>query len=219
MQLFIDSDAAYLVAPQAKSRIAGYYYLGKKIHPNLLSSTTTTKPNAPLHVECKTLKHVVSSAAEAETGGLYSNCNFAISLRHMLTALGHKQGPTAVKTDNQTASAFVNNTLKAKRSKTWDMRYFWLKDRISQAQFFIYWDKGSNNHADYWTKHWPSSYHQRIRPTYILKGNSLIIHCNMNSKANLRGCVENHNSGTQNPLIKDIPQLDMPFQSGHKTHI
>ena len=23
----------------------------------------------------------------------------------------------------------------------------------------------------------------------------------------------------QNPLIKDIPQLDMPFQSGHKTHI
>ena len=55
----------------------------------------------------------------------------------MLTVLGHEQGPTPVKTDNQTASAFVNNTLKAKRSKTWDMRYFWLKDRISQAQFMF----------------------------------------------------------------------------------
>ena len=56
----------------------------------------------------------------------------------MLNALGHKQGITPVKKDNQTASSFVHNTLKAKRSKSWDMRYFWLKDRVSQSQFFIY---------------------------------------------------------------------------------
>ena len=43
----------------------------------------------------------------------------------------------------------------------------------------IYWDKGSNNHADYWTKHWPSTYHQQIRPTYILIGNNLSISMNM----------------------------------------
>ena len=135
--------------------------------------------NAPVHVERNSLKQVVSAAAEAETGALYSNCTFAISLRHMLTALGHEQGPTPVKTDNQTASAFVNNTLKAKRSKTWDMRYFWLKDRIFQAQFYVYWDKGSNNNGDYWTKHWPPSYHQRIRPKYILKSHSLMINLNM----------------------------------------
>ena len=71
----------------------------------------------------------------------------------MLQALGHQQGQIPIKTDNQTATAFVNNTLKAKRSKTWDMRYFWLKDRVSQSKFIIYWDKGSNNHTDYWTKH------------------------------------------------------------------
>ena len=51
-----------------------------------------------------------------------------------------------------------------------DMRFFWLKDRITQQQFYIYWDKGSNNHGDYFTKHWNSKYHQEIRPTYILKG-------------------------------------------------
>ena len=98
----------------------------------MISSDISHSPlNAPIHVECKTLKHVVSSAAEAETGGLYSNCTFAIPLRQMLAALGHPQGITPVKTDNQTAASFVNNNLKAKRSKTWDMRYFWLKDRIS----------------------------------------------------------------------------------------
>ena len=197
MQLYIDSDAAYLVAPGAKSRIAGYFYCGNKLHQS--TSTTITQPplNAPIHVECKTLKHVVSSAAEAETGGLFSNCHFAIGLKHILQALGHPQGPIPIKTDNQTASAFVNNTLKAKRSKTWDMRYFWLKDRVSQSEFFIYWDKGSNNHADYWTKHWPAKYHQQIRPTYILKGNMIVMD-------NLRGCIENSLLQVKNPSKRVI---------------
>ena len=113
---------------------------------------------------------MVSSAAEAETGGLYSNCQTAIPIRQILTALGHKQPPTPVKTDNSTACSFAKDTLKARRSKSWDMRYHWLKDRQQQQQFYIYWDKGSNNHADYWTKHFSPTYHQDIRSTYILKG-------------------------------------------------
>ena len=32
MKLFVDSDAAYLVAPKAKSRISGYYYLSNICH-------------------------------------------------------------------------------------------------------------------------------------------------------------------------------------------
>ena len=170
MCLHIDSDAAYLVAPGAKSRIAGYYYLRSAYKPT--SDSIEPKPplNAPVHVECRLLKHVVSSSAEAETGGIYANCQAAIPIRHMLQALGHAQLPTAIKTDNKTAGQFVNKTLKLKRSKSWDMRYFWLLDRVTQQQFFIYWDKGSNNHGDYFTKHWPASYHQEIRPKYILKG-------------------------------------------------
>jgi hypothetical protein len=70
MQLHIDSDAAYLVAPKAKSRVSGYFYLSDK------SSTPTL--NAPVHVECALLKHVVSSAAEAETGGIFHNTKTAI---------------------------------------------------------------------------------------------------------------------------------------------
>ena len=76
MKLYVVSDAAYLVAPKAKSRIAGYFYC---------SDTTTTKSytpplNGPLHVECKVLQHVVMSAAEAEIAGLFYNCQTAIYL-------------------------------------------------------------------------------------------------------------------------------------------
>ena len=143
MVLHIDSDAAYLVAPGAKSRIAGYYYLSNNYQPTSTSITPTPLLNAPVHVECKILRHVVSSSAEAETGGLYANCLFAIQIRHMLNALGHPQPPTPIKTDNKTAAAFANNTLKQRRSKSWDMRYFWLLDRMSQSQFLFIGIKGA----------------------------------------------------------------------------
>ena len=149
------------------------FYLGSNITESSPKSTTT---NAAIHVECKLLKHVVSSAAEAETGGLFANCQAAVPIRHMLAALNHPQPPTPVRTDNSTASAFVNQTLKAKRSKSWDMRYFWVVDRIKQRQFLVYWDKGSNNWADYFTKHFAPNYHQLIRSQYILKGFNVQYH-------------------------------------------
>ena len=81
------------------------------------------------------------------------------------------------------------------------MRYFWLQDRISQSQFYIYWDKGSNNHGDYWTKHWPATYHQQIRPTYILKGHNLQIQINMITSDKLRGCIEIPIFKDENPYL------------------
>ena len=69
------------------------------------------------------------------------------------------------------------------------MRYYWIKDKVSNQEFIIYWDKGLNNYADYFTKHFSASYHQQIRPTYILKGYSLAL---QNSFPCVRGCVETH---------------------------
>ena len=40
----------------------------------------------------------------------------------MLEALGHHQHAIPIQTDNSTATAFSNATLKEKRSKSWDMR-------------------------------------------------------------------------------------------------
>ena len=56
--LHVDSDAAYLVAPKARSRIISYYYVSD--HPTKKNSPTH---NDPFLIECKTLRHVVSSSA------------------------------------------------------------------------------------------------------------------------------------------------------------
>ena len=130
--LAINSDAAYLVLPNAKSRIAGYYYLTS----DLINDVPPI--NAPVLVICKTLKHVVSSAAEAKTAGVFTNAQIALPIRHTLEALGHPQPPTPIKTDNSTVIGFVNNNIQQKRSKSWDMRYHWLRDRETQKHIRVY---------------------------------------------------------------------------------
>ena len=159
MILAVESDAAYLVMPNAKSRVAGYYHM---TNPDLKLL------NGAILVECLALKHVVSSAAEAETGGLFHNAQQAVVIRQILHDLGHPQPPTPIKTDNSTARNFVHATLKQKRSKSWDMRYHWLRCRETQKQVKIYWEPGTENNADYFTKHHPPKHHCAMRPRYIV---------------------------------------------------
>ena len=68
-------DAAYIVTAKAQSRIAGYYYLG---------NTSNAKPHTELSgailIECKTLKNVVESTPEEETGDIFHNYQMAISI-------------------------------------------------------------------------------------------------------------------------------------------
>ena len=162
MVLYVDSDAAYLVAPKARSRIAGYFYCSD--HPNV---TKRPKANGAILVECKTLRHVVSSSAEAEVAGIFHNATTAVPIRHILQALNHPQPPTPLKTDNSTATGFIYDNIHQKRSKAWDMRYHWLRDRQNQQQFKIYWEKGTNNDADYFTKHHPTNHHRAQRAKYV----------------------------------------------------
>ena len=51
MQLYIDSDAAYLVLLKARSRIAGHFFLGPTppAYPNL---PPTDSSNGPIHTVC-----------------------------------------------------------------------------------------------------------------------------------------------------------------------
>ena len=54
--------------PVACSCIAGNYYLS--YHPTNPTDPSDVKPNGPIITECNTLRHVVVSTEEAETGGL-----------------------------------------------------------------------------------------------------------------------------------------------------
>ena len=167
MQLAAESDAAYLVQPGAKSRYAGIFYLESKPHPINYNQAPS---NAPIHIECRTLKNVVCSAAEAECGGLFHNGQKAVQIARILEALGHQQNPIKLKTDNKTAESFVHTTMRTKRSKSWDKNYHWLRQEDLNKILKILWDKGVNNKADYFTKHHSPSHHKAMRPQYILKG-------------------------------------------------
>ena len=68
MILCLISDAAYLVLPNASSCYATLFTLTDKPTTNPPKPT----PNGPLHVIVKTIKGVPASAAEAETGGIFS---------------------------------------------------------------------------------------------------------------------------------------------------
>jgi hypothetical protein len=168
MILTIDSDASYLSESKSRSTAGGYHYLSNK------PSTAHPKPplNGAILVLCQILKEVVASASEAELAALFHNCREACPLRTTLEELGHPQPATPVKTDNSTAAGISNDTVKQKRSKAIDMRFYWVRDRVGQGQFNVFWASGKDNDGDYYTKHFPGSYHQEVRPKYFYEPTS-----------------------------------------------
>jgi hypothetical protein len=121
----------------------------------------------------------VASAAESGVGECFQNAQTAASLRTTLLELGHKKPATPLRTDKSTAYGILNETIK-KRSKSMDMKYYWLQDRVRQNQFDVYWRPGKDNLGDYHTKHHPAQYHQYMRPILLHQANSLHF---------LRGCA------------------------------
>jgi hypothetical protein len=165
MVLHIHSDASYLSEEKARSRVGGYYFLNGKDDP-----TNTREPelNGGIHTECRILRPVMASAAEAETAALFHNGQEGAAIRNILEEMGFPQpGPTPIQCDNTVATGLANDTVKAKRTKAMDMRFYWIKDRVKQGHFRIYWKPGDTNLADYFTKHHPPSHHQQMRSTYL----------------------------------------------------
>ena len=64
---------------------------------------------------------------------------------------------------------FVHDKLKVKRSKTWDKNYYWMREVVEQKILDIFWERGSNNDADYFIKHHTTTYHKKQQPKYILE--------------------------------------------------
>lgn len=180
MQLKVHSDASYLSEPQARSRAAGHFFLDNQA-PN-----TPLGNNGAILNPTGTLKHVVSSAAESEVGGLFVNAKEATSIRTTLTEMGWKQQPTDLITDNSTAHGIANGSIKQQRSKAMDMRFYWIRDRCDQDQFRVKWEPGETNLADYFSKHHSGPHHRRQRKYYLAN----YVATRLSPSTSLRGCVE-----------------------------
>ena len=102
MQLLVDSDAAYLVVPGAKSWYSGHFYL--QLHSHHLNYNNVPS-NSAKHTKCRVLKNIVCSAAEAKCRDLFQNAQVDIRIRQTLEALGHCQTAMHFKTDNKTANS------------------------------------------------------------------------------------------------------------------
>jgi Reverse transcriptase (RNA-dependent DNA polymerase) len=164
MVLHVESDASYQSETKSRSRAAGYHYLG----PKPLDNAAPPAPaNGPIAILCQILSEIVSSAAEAELAALFHNCREACAIRTCLEEMGHPQPATPVVTDNSTAAGIANDTVKQRRSKAIDMRFYWVRDRVRQKQFKIHWKKGEQNHANYFSKHHPASHHRAVRSTFL----------------------------------------------------
>ena len=112
MCLHIDSNAAYLVQPKARSRSAGYYYLSENPPPPHVRPTPT--PNGPILTKFQTIRTFMASSAEAETGAIFLNGHQAILVRTALIKMGHPQPPTPIKTDSATSYSILTGNMPEK---------------------------------------------------------------------------------------------------------
>jgi len=69
MILHVDSDASYISLPEARSRAGGFFYLSDTIQ-----HATSPPLNGTIHIISNKLRNVMASAAKAEIGALYKNC-------------------------------------------------------------------------------------------------------------------------------------------------
>ena len=126
-------------------------------------------PNGPVHNLCLTIRNVVASAAEAELGALYLNAREAVPIRVALDEMCHPQPLTPLEIDNTTAYSILTSSIRQKLSKAFVMRSHWLRDRVWQLQFIVYWSRGKMNLVDYFTKHHPPWHHKKMRYKYLTR--------------------------------------------------
>jgi hypothetical protein len=176
MMLRIHSDDSYLSVSNTHSLLGGLFFCGAK-------SPHEDKLNVSIPNVASIIKNVVASAAESEVGACFQSAQSGAPIRVTLTELGHIQPPTSLRTDNSTAFGILHETIKQKRSKSMDMRYYWLTDRVCETQFYVYWRPGHENLGDYHTKHHSAQHHNDMRGLILHQANSLQV---------LRGCLKPH---------------------------
>jgi hypothetical protein len=144
MILQLMSDASYLCRPRAASVVGSLAYLGSPYGIN-----------GPISCHSKMISCVVASVAEAELAGGFQIAQAAVHFRRILHDLGYPQPPTLLRMDNTVAIGIATASINAKRSKSMDMRFFWIIDRIKQGQFLVKHVSGQWNIADHFTKPLP----------------------------------------------------------------
>ena len=129
---------------------------------------------------------------ETEVAATFYNDKEALPFRVTLTEMGHPQTPTPMEVDNETAIRFLKITMEQKRSKAVDMGFYWVRARVNQNQFMIYWIPGSNIVGEYVSKHNSPAHHQSMRPNLFVYLIRKKLSCNYTEKClqRLSSCLQ-----------------------------
>jgi hypothetical protein len=97
--------------------------------------------------------------------------------------MGHPQPATPIQTDNPCDAGISNETVKQRRPRAINMRFYWIRNQIKQGQFIVYWAPGNDNLSDYFTKHHSPAHHKLMRSRYLLELHKPV------QASSVRGCV------------------------------
>ena len=144
MILHIASNGSYLSESKSRIRVGGIFYLSSKLPQHNQAPDCSHRFNAPFHVVAKILKMITISVMETEVAATFHNAKEALPFIVTRAEMGHPQPPTPMEVDNETAIGFLKSTMKQKSSKSIDMRFYWVRDRVNHNQFMIYCRPGEN---------------------------------------------------------------------------
>ena len=69
--------------------------------------------------------------------------------------------------NNAFKQCILHKNVKLRKSKSYDLRYHWIRDRCDQGHFGISWAKGKSNLADFLTKTHPVKHFKNMRSFFV----------------------------------------------------
>jgi hypothetical protein len=134
---------------------------------HLLTMTPTI--NAPIDVDSSRIPITVSSAADSEFCAAHGNARSSCFHRSTARNIGHPQPPAPIFCDDECAIGLAHGTVKAKRSKSMDVRLTWLSHRVANNQLYTPCRPSSKSLADFHAKPSPARRHQEMAPFLVHK--------------------------------------------------
>ena len=107
----------------------------------------------------------------------------------ILKELVHPQPPTPMHCVNATAAGISNGSVKPQRSRSIEMRYFYICDQVKNGELDVIWHPGKENMGDYASKHHDAIHQQNVQALSLHEQNSPRELLGAVRPCDLKGCV------------------------------
>jgi hypothetical protein len=118
MILCTHANAGFHIKSKGPSQAGAHIFISK--------NNPFPKHNGPVLSISQILKFVMSSAAKAELGALYTTTKEMFPLHQTLIEMGWLQPSMPIQMDNSTAIGITNLTIVLQKIKSMDLRLWWL---------------------------------------------------------------------------------------------